>query len=200
MLLLAERSEGRRSVPAVNHVEAFTPCGLCGHTDWGEEVLRSSAVALPAAVVETEFAHHACNTVHADGTACPGELTVDGREIAVLRARDTIAFSLELLYGWADKLSTGHPDTWTLSWIHMLLKDKELDEDTKEQYYKRYKSCWIDGCMDLIQLQNIDWKAGFSCNCWQGEASASFPLTHSAAASVSLCLLAWPMFMLHAID
>ena len=149
-------------------LDPVQPCGHCGLVNWGEEELEAPCtVVLPSALVCTSFAWRACSTELDDGSICPGQLQVDGKEHALLRQTGTLAISHEVLYHWIDRLATGHPDTWTSSWLLTLLHDRHRTDDQKRRLFE-LKQLWSNATLDFLQLQCIDYDAGFRCSCWQG--------------------------------
>ncbi|KAK9815036.1 hypothetical protein WJX73_005693 [Symbiochloris irregularis] len=164
-----ERVQGTAPFPAVCHVtgEDHTQCSCCQAINWGqEEHGLPCQVVLRGAVVSTCFTSRRCQGLAEDGSPCSGQLTVDGREFGVLRATESLAFGHDLLYHWSDRMVAGHSDTWHTSWLLTILGDKSLTRNQQDQLWGR-KGAWSTATLDFIQLQGIDWLAGFRCTCWK---------------------------------
>ena len=128
-----------------------------------------SQVVMPAAVLDVQFEMQRCLSLDAAGRPCKGQLVADGREIGVLRKTHTLAFAHELLYQWADKLLSGSAETWSSAWLMALVKARNISEADKQRLWEQHKKHFSEATLDFIQLQGIDYDAGFACNCWQGE-------------------------------
>ena len=101
-------------------------------------------------------------------------LTVDGKEFGVLRVTQSLAFGHELLYHWSDRMAAGQSDTWRTSWLLTIMADKSLDLQQQKNLWGD-KGIWATATLDFIQLQHINYHAGFSCNCWHSMSASSLP-------------------------
>lgn len=131
---------------------------------------------LPSALVYTRFAMRVCTTQLDDGSTCQGELHVDGKEHALLRQSQKVAFSHEVLYHWLDRLAAGRPDTWTSSWLFILLHDRHLDDNDKRRLFD-LRPVWSKATLDFLQLLGTDYDAGFRCDCWPGMGPHCYPFS-----------------------
>ena len=148
-------------------------CPLCQHSDWGAVSTTPSAVVLPAARVQTLFESRACQHVLPDGNVCCGQLTVDGSEYGLLRKTADLAFSHELLRQYVSRFSSGSVDSWTAFWNHTVMKIIDpLESPARQAAELELQSLnrhFDEVTQDFVQLQKLDYAAGFRCNCWKGE-------------------------------
>ncbi len=134
-----------------------TSCGMCA---WSEEMSRPdkpSLVFLRNAVVYTEFYLKKCTTL-----GCDGELTVDGKEYAVLRKSDTIALSYLLLYSWENDCGV-KGETWFGFWRKALMDIVTHGDEQKREWIKNLYQPFQQATLDFLQLQKIDYRSGFCC-------------------------------------
>ena len=151
-------------------------CSVCQQNNWGPEIDdEQCTVVLLSSLPCTIFTVQKCNSILADGSQCSGQQTPDGKEYGLLRQTPSLALSHELLYHWAERLATGHPDTWTTSWLLTLLGDQTDEGEAAKARLFSLKAVWSSATLDFLQLQDIDYDSGFRCNCWQGEHSAGMP-------------------------
>ena len=103
---------------------------------------------------------------------CCGQLTVDGCEYGLLRKTADLAFSHELLRQYVSRFSSGSVDSWTAFWNHTVMKIVDPLEsparEAAELELQNVKRQFDEATQDFIQLQNIDYPAGFRCDCWKG--------------------------------
>ena len=123
----AERSAGLQKVPSVcppTPDELRTSCcSVCGEVRWvlvADQALPGpSKVFLPAAMVETTFPQHSCQSVSTAGQPCSGKLSTDGRYYGLLRQTAAVAFGLELLYQWSSRMAD-RGIAWATMWRDVL--------------------------------------------------------------------------------
>ena len=71
-----------------------------------------------------------------------------------------------------------------------------LSEPEKRLLYSQHRLQFMAATLDFVQLQQIDFAAGFSCACWQGAAAQAVicaascepPLTHQHVQMESLVM------------
>ena len=167
--ILAERSEGRRAVPAQCLLDDPLPaCPSCQQLSWGEQQWQPGQVILPAAVVQTEFELRSCTAWQADAErVCGHQLQVDGHAYGLLRQTLDLSFSHEVLYQWAERFCIDSADTWTAAWKHLISKAKGLTLDQQRGLFDTHRQHFLDATMDFVQLQHLDYSSAFSCGCWQ---------------------------------
>ena len=137
------------------------PCAACGQCDWNTSESNDSLVFLLAEIVRTKFPVYTCS--------CGVRCHVDGKEYAIFRKSQTLAFGLEVLYEWSGKMDMGFPDSWSSSWKTILKRLKGYPETELAIYQTRFKQQYTDAIMGFVNLQSIDYDAGFRCACSQGE-------------------------------
>ena len=123
--------------------------------------------------MHTLFESRACQHSLPSGDPCCGQLTVDGREYGLLRKTADLAFSHELLRQYVSRFSSGSVDSWTAFWNHTVMKIVDPLEspacEAAELELQNLKRHFDEATQDFIQLQNIDYPAGFRYDCWKGD-------------------------------
>ena len=102
--------------------ELLTVCRACGQCAWhrAEEQPKVCEVFLAMAVAETRFVEYSCCTA-----GCSGDpISTDGIEYGLLRKTASVAYGLEVLSQWADKLSRGG-SPWFTMWVDNVMKYKK---------------------------------------------------------------------------
>ena len=167
---MAERSEGRRAVPAHCTLDDQLPaCPACQQHMWGEPQWQQSQVILPAAVVQTAFEARSCTApIAGEERVCGYLQQVDGHAHGLLRQTQDLSFSHEVLFQWAERFCIDSADTWTAAWKHLISKAKGLNLEQQRRLFDSHRQHFMDATMDFIQLQNLDYSSAFSCGCWQG--------------------------------
>ena len=168
----AGRSKGTLSVPGICRPDFGHRCAGCGQTAWRDDSdnEQPSLVFLRAAAVKTVFMPVMCG-------GCEGKLEVDGREFGLLRKTVKLAFSHELLREWADEMATGGVP-WHTMWVKFLQRLRSCSLDELTRYASRYyEKAFSEATMDFVDLQCLDYDAGFRCSCNAGEHCLHVRLT-----------------------
>lgn len=134
------QSVGSSSLPAQLDPQQpmDTPCPHCGQADWSSvEYGQQCKVFLPHALVHVQFGERRCQTT-AGGQACPGRLTVDGKEYLLLRKSKGIAYSLALLYQWQRHCGV-RGIGWYTYWRDTLMTYKNVGDDEDSRFRKLRK-------------------------------------------------------------
>ena len=107
-------------------------------------------MVLQSAVVSTVFTYRECCHIDENGSACPGLLTIDGKEFGVLRVTESLAFGHELLYHWSDRMAAGQSDTWRTSWLLAIMADKSLNQQQQKELWDQLRIVTTMKCMLMV--------------------------------------------------
>lgn len=139
--LYEQYSRGLQPVPGVLWpVRPDEPCTACSQApNWSQQIDYGPdcVVYMPHTVCTTRFGTRAClNTT--GGAPCSGRMAVDGKEYGLLRKSDSVAFSLWVMYEWADHFGR-HGRTWHGFFVGLLQRYRTVKPDKKSELLMRHE-------------------------------------------------------------
>lgn len=64
----------------------------------------------------------------------------------------------------------GFPDSWSSRWRTVLMRMKGYSAAELDSFWTNFKQQYADSMMAFVNLQGIDYNAGFRCSCSHGES------------------------------
>ena len=105
-----------------------------------------------------QFERRCCQT-----STCPGQLCVDGGEYALLRKDKSTCYAHEVFHEWSGQLIR-QGITFHTFCVNLFDRYDSASTDQKRSWLNdRAKA--FEAVFDFLQLQHIDYEAGFQCSC-----------------------------------
>jgi hypothetical protein len=111
----ADRKNGTAALLECCQPDLSQPCAKCSAVSWELLSKVSCLVFLRGAAVRTEFATFSCSA-----PGCDGVLEAGGIEFGLLRKTQQLAFGHDLLYPWADAVSSHRSVPFHGFWLETL--------------------------------------------------------------------------------